>query len=105
MRITLICAICSLLGVATVVGQEPSKPTISSITVLPSEPIIPSGDCKSSTAGYLEKSRQRAMFDDELGTFVSKSLRDGYILTVYPATKTGIFVNMQCTNTMPSARP
>lgn len=89
-----------LLLAAIAFAQQPSKPQISGLTVLPSDPIVPTGDCTSSTAGYLEK-----ITDNKLGAFVSKSLHDGYIVTVYPATKSGIFVAMQCTNTMPTAKP
>lgn len=94
-----------LLLAGTLFAQQPSKPQISGITILPSDPVVPTGDCKSSTAGYLEQSRQRTMTDQELGAFVSKSLHEGYIITVYPATKSGIFVAMQCTNTMSTAKP
>jgi hypothetical protein len=106
MRI-LICAFCFLLIAPPLLdSQEKNKPKISSVTVLPSDPVVPSGDCKSSTAGYLEDSRPpKAISDGELGKFVSKSLHDGYIVSIYPATKTGIFVTMQCTNTMTSVTP
>jgi len=89
-------SICS----AVLLAQQPSKPQISGITILPSDPIVPTGNCKSSTAGYLEK-----MTDKQIGAFVSKGLREGYIVTAYPATKSGVFVAMQCTNTMPTAKP
>jgi hypothetical protein len=92
--------------VAIPFGQQPEKPRISNITILPSEPVVPTGTCKSSTAGYLDDSRPpKSMTDEELGKFVSKSLHDGYIISIYPSTKTGIFVTMQCTNTMASATP
>jgi hypothetical protein len=93
-------AVVAFLSAAVLASQEASKPQIGSVTVLPSDPIVPTGDCRSSTAGYLEK-----MTEKNLGVFVSKSLHDGYIVTVYPATKSGIFVAMQCTNTMPTAKP
>jgi len=92
-------AVLLLLAGAVLFAQ--SKPEISNIGILPSEPVVPSGDCKSSTAGYLEQTQPT---DSEIGQFVSKSLRNGYIVTVYPATKRGVFVAMQCTNTMTSAR-
>jgi|HubBroStandDraft_1064217.scaffolds.fasta_scaffold60236_3 hypothetical protein len=96
----------ALFSFAISLGQQQDKPRIANITVLPSEPIVPSGTCKSSTAGYLDDSRPpKMMSDEDLGKFVSKSLRDGYIVSIYPSTKTGIFVTMQCTNTMASAIP
>jgi hypothetical protein len=106
MRINMLCVF-SLLAFSAfaLFAQEPAKPKISEITVLPSELIQRSGNCKSSTAGYLEKSRQASMSDKDIGGFVSKSLHDGYIVTVYPATKNGIFVNMECTNATTSATP
>jgi hypothetical protein len=82
-------------------SQETGKPPIAELAVLPSDPVVPSGTCKSSTAGYLENSRPpKTMSDEEMGRFVSKSLRDGYIVSIYPASKSGIFVAMQCTNTL-----
>jgi hypothetical protein len=99
-------ALAMLFGIALPIGQQPEKPHIASITILPSEPVVPSGTCKSSTAGYLDNSRPpKIMSDEEMGKFVSKSLHDGYIVSIYPSTKTGIFVTMQCTNTMASATP
>jgi len=79
-------------------GQEASKSRISSITFRPSEPVQPSGDCKSSTGGYLEKNGRITITNGEISKFVSEKLRDGYILTMYPAAKDGIFVNAECTN-------
>lgn len=94
-----------LLLAAIAFAQQPSKPQISGITVLPSDPVVPTGNCTSSSAGYLEKSRQGNMTDQQLGEFVSKSLHDGYIVTIYPTTKSGIFVTVQCTNTTTSVKP
>jgi hypothetical protein len=105
MRYKLICIACLASISISLFAQQASKPQISSVTVLPSDPVVPTGNCKSSTAGYLEQSRRRAVSNNEIGAFVSKSLHDGYILTVYPASKTGIFVSMQCTNTMSLAKP
>jgi hypothetical protein len=105
MRNKLVCVASLALVAISLFAKQASKPQISSVTVLPSDPIVPSGDCKASTAGYLDQSRRRSMSDKEIGAFVSKSLHDGYIVSVYPATKTGIFVSMQCTNTMSLAKP
>jgi hypothetical protein len=99
MRYKLVICIACLASIAiSLFAQQASKPQIGSVTVLPSDPVVPTGNCKSSTAGYLEQSRQRKMSDKEIGLFVSKSLHDGYIVTVYPATNSGIFVSMACTN-------
>src|SRR5580704_9001126 len=96
MRMTLILVICSLLSVATLLGQDTNKPRIGNITVLPSDPIPTTGNCTTSRAGYLEKGGRTNMTKAEIGEFVDSSLRDGYILTIYPQTKSGIFVNMEC---------
>jgi hypothetical protein len=92
-----------LLAGTSLFAQQAVKQRIANVTGLPSEPIQPSGNCKSSTFGYLEKDHRTSMTDGELGDFVSRSLHDGYIVTIYPATKRGTFVNMQCTNT--TAKP
>jgi len=82
-------------------SQETSKPQISKVTMLPSEPVIPSGDCKASTGGYLEMKDGRTKLNKtELGNFLDASLRAGYIVTIYPQTKRGIFVNMECINAL-----
>jgi hypothetical protein len=44
----------------------------------------------------LEKSGRTKMTEAEIAKFVATSLRDGYVLTIYPESKRGIFVNMQC---------
>jgi hypothetical protein len=91
-----------LLLTATILfAQQSSKPKISDITIMPSDPIVGSGNCKSSTAGYLEPNPSAR----EIEEFVSKSLHDGYIVTVYPAAKRGTFVNLSCTNAMFSVAP
>jgi hypothetical protein len=90
----LILSVCFVLGSVAASGQELAKPTISKITVLPSEPIIASGSCTASTAGYLEIKGRTKMTKAEIGKFVDSSLRDGYVITIYPETKRGIFVDM-----------
>jgi len=94
---------CLALIAGSLSGQE--KPTIAKITVLPSDPVVPSGTCKSSTAGYVEIRGKTRLTDVEIGKAVAGYLKDGYIVTVYPATKSGTFVNLDCTNNMlPIAR-
>jgi hypothetical protein len=94
MRVSLMSLIL-LLSAISLDSQETLKPQaqIRKITVLPSEPIEPTGNCKTSTAGYLKKTSKA-----EIASFVEPSLQDGYIVTLYPRTKSGIFVNMECTN-------
>jgi hypothetical protein len=80
----------------TMLAQEPVKPRITSITVLPSEP-NPAGNCTASTAGYLEEHGKTENFSDaELGHMIMSSLRDGYVLTIYPPARRGIFVFALC---------
>jgi hypothetical protein len=78
-----------------VIGQEATTPKIGSITTLPSEPIL-TGTCSSSYAGYLEKAGRTILRDNEVGHVVSKAIKHGYIVTIYPHTKRGIFVNFEC---------
>jgi hypothetical protein len=96
MRFKLLCIACVALIAATLSGQEATKPAISKITVLPPEPISASGSCTASTAGYLEIKGRTKMTKAEMGKFVDSSLRDGYVITIYPETKRGIFVDMEC---------
>jgi hypothetical protein len=77
------------------VGQGIAKPTIGNITTLPSEPVQP-GSCTSSTAGYLEKAGRTKLTDSEIGHAVSAALKDGYVVTLYPQTNQGLFVNYEC---------
>ncbi|MGD1073517.1 MAG: hypothetical protein ABSB15_25680 [Bryobacteraceae bacterium] len=79
-----------------VTAQTPTKPSISSVTVLPSEPPIPSGSCTASKAGYLEKDGKTDISGTETWSMISAYLHDGYVVTVYPQTKRGTFVNLEC---------
>jgi hypothetical protein len=85
-----------LLLTLALLGQD--RPRIASIRTLPSDP-IPSGpwSCKSGSAGYLEERGGRTdLSDAELGQTVAAYLRDGYTATIYPKTKNGIFVDLEC---------
>jgi hypothetical protein len=87
----------------TVVAQEPSKPVIATIKELPSEPIL-AGTCVSSTAGYLEKGGRTQLTEEEIGNAVFGALKEGYIVTLYPQSKRGVFVNFECPDRA-SAKP
>jgi len=78
-------------------GQDATRRPNVSIVGIPSEPIVP-GSCKSSTAGYLEKAGNHDLTEPEIGHYIMAKLREGYILTVYPQTKRGIFVDFECTS-------
>jgi hypothetical protein len=101
LRVYLVLAASLLLNVVPLNSQESNRPQISSIAVLPSDPVVASGNCTASTAGYLEINRRTKMTKAELGKFVDSSLRDGFVLTIYPETRRGIFVNMECFATHP----
>jgi hypothetical protein len=92
---------CFALCTLTVFAQEVNKPQIGSIAGIPAD-AIPSGRCAASRAGYFETTGKDKMTEAKLAKFVSSSLRDGYVLTIYPETKNGIFVNMECTAQQPS---
>jgi hypothetical protein len=84
-----------LLACALLAQRSDDRPKIGSVIALPSER-IPPGSCKASTAGYLEVSGRTVLTKPEVGQYVTDALREGYILTIYPATKRGIFVNAEC---------
>ncbi len=104
MRVTLILLV-FLFSTSSLNSQESNKPPIAKITVLPSEPVKPTGNCKASISGYLEMEGRTKMTKAEIGNWVDSSLRDGYVVTIYPETKRGIFVNMECTNAIALATP
>ena len=106
MRVRLF-AVGFLLSAISLNSQESGKPSIAQITVLPSEPVKPTGNCKADLSGYLEMDGRTKMTKAEIGNWVDSSLRDGYVVTIYPETKRGIFVNMDCTNSMslPTSHP
>ncbi len=85
-----------LLLALAMFGQEFQKPKIASIKGVPSEPISP-GRCTFSTSGYLEQHGKINDFTEaEFGRMILPALREGYVLTIYPPTKRGIFVNAEC---------
>ena len=76
-------------------SQQPSKQNMT-IHGSPSEPIA-TGSCVSTTFGYIELNGKTADFTDaEFGHVISAALRQGYVLTIYPPTKRGVFVNQEC---------
>jgi hypothetical protein len=86
-----------ILTVAALAVLAQDRPRIASITAVPSEP-IPPGKCTYSTSGYLElkDGKTKDFSDAEFGQMILPALRDGYVLTIYPPTKRGIFVNSEC---------
>jgi len=93
----LIISLCVCLAASLLVGQEPLHPRITDMKVVPSEP-IPPGTCTSSRAGYLdsEKTHSTVLDDTEIGKYINSNLKQGYTITIYPRTKNGIFVYLDC---------
>ena len=86
--------------------QETDQPKMHvKITTIPSEPVAP-GTCKFSTAGYLEMPDGRVnLTENEIGNAISEDLKQGYVVTVYPKTKRGIFVSDECpSETVPASK-
>lgn len=78
-------------------AQQASKPQIGKVVGLPSD-FTPSGNCASSTQGYLTmpKNGRAKLTDSELGKSIRSALQQGYVITVYPETKNGVFADMEC---------
>lgn len=90
----------ALLGiyVAILFAQNANKPIVT-MNPHPSEPIA-TGDCKNSSVGYLYLNGKSTDFtDEEFGKMIMPALRQGYVITIYPQTKRGIFVYQECHNT------
>lgn len=86
-------------------AAQESKPRIGRIAALPSEQPLIAATCTASRSGYLEKDGKTKITETEMATFIAVSLRDGYVLTIYPESKSGIFVNMECAVPAPMATP
>jgi len=83
-----------------VFAQEISKPQIGNIAGVPSDKSF-TGDCKASTQGYLEAQKGHLKLSEaEIGKFIQSNLHKGYIITIYPETKDGVFVDMECAATV-----
>lgn len=92
-KVLILAALCGAMCFA----QTNQKPAINSVTGVPSEPFIALGNCSASWSGYLVgKHGKTKITQAEMGKFIQSSLREGYTLTIYPETKSGIFVNMEC---------
>jgi hypothetical protein len=86
-----------MVGFATIflIAQEPDHPKLT-ITGVPGEPIA-AGDCTDSTFGYLTVDGKRQDFTEaDFGKTILPALRQGYVITLYPPTKRGIFINEEC---------
>jgi hypothetical protein len=84
------------LAVPAALAQEPSRPRIADISSMPSDSVKTTGSCKASTSGYLLNKHGKKMSESEIGKYLVSGLRDGYVITVYPETENGVFVDMKC---------
>ena len=70
-------------------------PSIKAVAVLPPEEIS-GGPCEASTSGYLGVGDRTELTEAEIGQYITTALRGGFVLTIYPPTKRGVFVNASC---------
>jgi hypothetical protein len=85
---------------AILIPQQQSKPNIGSVSGnAPTDAIAAaaSGGCSTTTFGYLDLKGKTADFtDEEFGKMIQPALRQGYVLTIYPPTKRGVWVYQEC---------
>ncbi len=85
------------LSVIAVAQSGPAKPTLTRVAFLhPESPAHFAGNCTASTSGYLEADGRRQPTEAEIGRHVMEALREGNIITIYPATERGIFEIADC---------
>jgi hypothetical protein len=91
------------LAIPVALAQQASKPQIGKLTGIPSD-FAASGNCTSSTQGYLTmpKSGKTKLTDAEIMKFIRSNLQNGYVITIYPETANGVFVDMECPAKQPS---
>lgn len=77
------------LAFSFVSAQEISKPQISNIAGVPSDRSF-TGTCTASTQGYVD------IPEAKMGKWLYSKLQEGYVITIYPKTHDGIFVDMEC---------
>ena len=97
-RLTVCIAVCAFAAI--LLAQQQPKPNFSSIVAsAPPDALssAASGTCKTTTFGYLDLNGKTEDFtDQELGKMIQPALRQGYVLTIYPPTKRGIWVYQEC---------
>jgi hypothetical protein len=74
---------------------------IESITVQ-GEPPLRSATCKAGSYGYLHVGERTKLTPIEIGQYVAAKIADGAILTVYPESKSGVFVHVECPKPQPA---
>ncbi len=88
----------SLILPVALLCQEKNRPAIDMITVNagPSEPPLSPATCTESSYGYLHIGERTDLTPEEIGRYIEADSSDGKVLTVYPKSKTGIFVYAEC---------
>jgi hypothetical protein len=86
---------CLVIAIALAVCAK-DKPRI---TIGPSEAPLSPPTCKESSYGYLHMGERTKIAPVEVGDYVQGELDDGKIVTVYPESKSGVFVYSKCPTT------
>jgi hypothetical protein len=68
---------------------------VDSVTVRGESPLLPA-TCKESGYGYLHLGSRTKLTATEIGDHVLAGIGSGEILTIYPESKSGIFVYGEC---------
>lgn len=87
------------LAVMLFAQQSDSPNLVSVVPKVPADAIAAAkaGVCISTVSGYLELNGKTSSFtDEEFGKMIQPALRQGYVLTIYPPTKRGIWTYQEC---------
>jgi hypothetical protein len=81
----------------TILGQQWQAPTVKSVTVgVRRDPPLRTPSCKTSTYGYLHINERTKLTSEEISQYIVAAIEDGATVTVYPESKSGIFVDVNC---------
>lgn len=94
----------AIMAIAFVASPQ-DKPKIDKIviTVGPSEPPLKAASCKQSSYGNLHNGDRTRLTPEEIGEYVTRVIKEGTIITIYPESDSGIFVYARCPNSEPKA--
>lgn len=89
----------ALVVAKAAIANQPQQTTVT-IVELPPE-AIPAGTCTESTSGFLgvvekDKIERTKLTAEEIGKYVTKSLAEGYSVTLYPQASGRIFTKQTC---------
>jgi hypothetical protein len=95
------------IAMAAAPAEGAYRQTTVAVTELPPE-VIPVGTCTESTSGFLgvvekDKKERTNLTAEEIGKYVTKSLAQGYSVTLYPQASGKIFTVATCHPTNPKA--